>query len=365
MSSRVNFEKFHNLMVEEGYGGALVSPGSNLRYLTGLSPSATLERLFLLIVPAEGEPIILAPKMYEEEVSDVWFGKMVFWEDGEDPYRIFGELVRPIIRSGKSRKWLVEDSMPAMFMLRLREHIGGLELHLLSSIISNLRMFKSSEEVEYVRRAAEICRKVLYKLVEEGVEGKSERELAAYIEYLVKSFNADVSFEPIVASGPNGANPHHTPSSRVVRRGDLVVLDFGARYKGYCSDITRTLAIGEVDREAEKVYEIVEEAQQAGLNACREGVEAGEVDLAVRKTIGRYGYEKYFTHRTGHGLGLDIHEEPYIAPNSKTVLKEGMIFTIEPGIYLPRRFGVRVEDDVVIEGGRGVKVLEIEHVFKI
>ncbi len=235
-------------------------------------------------------------------------------------------------------------------------------LYSLSPVISELREIKDEDEIKVLKKAAKIADKMFYKLMDEELEGKSEKELANMIEYMMKNeFDADgVSFDPIVASGPNGANPHHTPSTRKIRKGDVVIFDYGAKYLGYCSDITRTVVVGSPSEEVKKVYEIVKESQETAFQQVKEGITAGDIDSAARNVIAKYGYDKYFIHRTGHGLGIDVHEEPYISPGNTKLLKEGMVFTIEPGIYLHGKFGIRIEDDVVVLNKKGVRLTEAE-----
>lgn len=360
MMQKNNFIKFCMKLSEE-YSGAMVSPGPNLYYLTGLQPASTLERLFLLIVSDKGDTIILAPKLYEEEVKASWIENTIFWGDDDDPYQLLNEVLGSLNPLSKPQKWLIEDTMPVSVFLKVQKQARGIEFNPLSTIISQLRMRKSDEELEFHKRAADIVDKVFEKIIEYEFRGKTEKEVAEQIEYLIKSFSANgIAFEPAVASGPNSANPHHSPGNRLIKDGDLVVIDYGAKCKGYCSDITRTIAVGEIPAEAKKVYEIIKEAQQIGIETVRENISAEDIDAAVRNIIERYGYGKYFIHRTGHGLGLEVHEEPYIAPNSKTVLHEGMIFTIEPGIYLPGMFGIRIENDVALINGKGLKLTNAE-----
>ncbi len=181
------------------------------------------------------------------------------------------------------------------------------------------------------------------------MENKTEKQISKLIEELIYEYGGEsMSFSPIVASGPNSADPHHASNSRIIKKGDIVVLDYGAKYKGYCSDITRTIAIGEMSEEAKKIYNIVREAQQNGIDAVKKGILAKDIDYATRKIIASYGYGLYFIHRTGHGIGLDVHEDPFITSSNSEVIQNGMVFTIEPGIYLPNKFGIRIEDDVLV-----------------
>ncbi len=345
------------------WDAALITPGTNFYYLTGLNPLGTLERLFLLVIPSSSSPFLIAPKLYETELKDFPF-RTYFWSDNEDPYLLFRAKMGEItIKKGRI---LVEDHMPAGILLRLLSALKGYQLEPLSPLLSEFRMRKSAEEIELLKKAAEIVDKVFYHIIEnEDLRGMQESEVAYLIESLIRKFGGEgLSFPPIVASGPNGANPHHTPGERKIRDGDLVIMDYGAIYRGYCSDITRTVGIGEISAEARKVYEIVKEAQETAFQNVREGVKAKEIDLAARHVIESYGYGEYFVHRTGHGLGLDVHEEPYITPTNERVLENGMVFTIEPGIYLPGKLGVRIEDDVYI-AGKGIRLTQADRELKI
>ncbi len=361
MDYRKRISKLQEVMRKEEAVGALVAPGSNFYYLTGINPLGSLERLFLLLIPAEEEPSIIAPQLYENELDSWELGRVFLWRDGENPYALFASILAK--NFPEKGRLLVDDTMPVGTLLKA-EFLQSYKLDTLNSLLSGLRVIKSEEEVKLLKKAAKIVDKVFYNLLEEGIEGRSEKELAAWIEYLVKSLGADgVSFEPIVASGPNGANPHHRPTDRKIRQGDVIVLDYGAKYRGYCSDITRTVFVGEPSEEAKTVYEIVKEAQEKAFQTVREGVTAGDVDRTARGYIVRAGYGECFTHRTGHGLGLDVHEEPYISPGNSTILAEGMVFTIEPGIYLPGKFGIRIEDDVAVLNGRGERLTKAEREF--
>ncbi|WP_461866338.1 aminopeptidase P family protein [Thermococcus sp.] len=355
MDYRRRISKLREMMEENEAVGALIAPGSNFYYLTGINPLGSLERLFLLLIPSEGEPAIIAPQLYENELSTWELGRLFLWHDGEDPYQLFRRVLEE--NFPKNGKLLVDDTMPVGTLLKA-EFLENYKLNTLSLLISELRVIKSHEEIKLLKKAAEIVDKVFYTLLEEKIEGRSEKELAAWIEYLIKSLGADgISFEPIVASGPNGANPHHRPTDRKIKRGDVIVFDYGAKWKGYCSDITRTVVIGEPSEEVKSAYETVKEAQERAFQTVRGGIAAGDVDRAAREYIEKAGYGKYFTHRTGHGLGLDVHEEPYISPGNSTILREGMVFTIEPGIYLPGKFGIRIEDDVFVKK-RGIRLTE-------
>jgi len=351
-------EKLASLMQNSGISGAIVSPGTNLFYLTGLSPSATLERLFALLISSNGEVSLIAPKLYENELRGCWIENIVIWSDSENPYTILSDLIRKSF--GRSGKIAIDDNMQAAHILRAYESLRAYDLAPLGPLISRLRIVKDEEEIKLMSEAAKIADKVIERIISEKLVGKKEKELARFIENEIVDLGADkFSFDAIVASGPNGANPHHTPTERKISEGDLLIVDFGAKYKGYCSDITRTFSIGKPSERALEVYNIVKEAQEEAFQTVREGVIAKEVDAVARKIIASKGYGERFIHRTGHGLGLDIHEEPYIAQNSDVELRNGMTFTIEPGIYLEGEFGVRIEDDVAVINGRGERLTKM------
>ncbi len=350
----MRLKKFVSLMKAKGFDGALISPGSNLYYLTGLKIHEAGERLTLLVVNPEGDFQILAPSLYENVIQDA---PVTFWRDGENPYARLAEILKELdLLSGRI---LVENTMRADWLIGVLK-LGSFEFHPLSILMRELRMRKDTKEIRLMEKAARVADNVFEEILSWDLTGMKERELALRIEIEIRERSDGISFEPIVASGENGANPHHEPGERKLRKGDMVILDYGAKWRGYCSDITRTIALGKPDERLIKVYEVVKEAQERAFQAVKEGIRAGDIDAMARKTIEEAGYGKYFTHRTGHGLGLDVHEEPYIGPGEGTVLENGMTFTIEPGIYLPCLGGVRIEDDVTVIGGRGKRLTRAE-----
>lgn len=343
----MRLQKLVSLMEERDFDGALISPGTNLYYLTGLHIHEAGERLTVLVVNADGEYRLLAPGLYENVIRNF---PVTFWRDGENPYDKLAWILAELHLSGG--RLLIEDTMRADWLINVMK-LGPFEFHPLSSLVKELRMRKDKHEIEAMKHAAKAADRVFEELLSWDLLGMRERELALKIELALRELSDGISFEPIVASGENAANPHHAPGNRRLRKGDMVILDYGAKWNGYCSDITRTIALGRPNERLAEIYEVVKEAQENAYQAVREGVPAREVDSAARGTIARAGYTEYFTHRTGHGLGLDVHEEPYIGPDSGTVLENGMTFTIEPGIYIPGLGGVRIEDDVVVQEGRG------------
>jgi Xaa-Pro dipeptidase len=225
-------------------------------------------------------------------------------------------------------------------------------------VLAGLRLRKDQAEVEAMRRAVKIAQDALEAMIPLIKIGMTEKELSAelVVQLLKHGSEPELPFAPIVSGGPNGANPHASPGERKLQAGDLLVVDWGATCDGYISDLTRTFAVGEVDDEYQKIHKIVQEANAAGRLAAKPGVPCANVDKAAREVIEKAGYGVYFTHRTGHGIGMEAHEEPYMRGDNMQLLEPGMAFTVEPGIYLPERNGVRIEDNVVI-AETGVDVL--------
>jgi len=244
---------------------------------------------------------------------------------------------------------------------------GGLTLVSTDEIVERLRLVKDAHEIEMLRRGGQLLSQVALEVVRDAREGMTEQELAAKIDWRIKSAGFErCSFETIVASGPNSAQPHAHAGERVLAAGDLVVLDFGGVYGGYCVDLTRTVALGQPDAEMQRVYHAVLEAQNAAIAASKAGVRAGDIDAAARQALGRHDLAKAFGHSTGHGLGVEIHEAPRVGPRREAtadapappddLIEPGMVFTIEPGAYIPGWGGVRIEDDVLVTE-EGVEML--------
>ncbi len=342
-------------MRENDFNGALISPGTNLYYLTGLYPNEVGERITLLVINADGGYHLLAPSLYESTIQDF---PVTFWRDGENPYEKLAWILAEFELS--SGRILIEDTMRADWLMNIMKlGNGNFEFYPLSLLMRELRMRKEPKEIRLMEVAAKVADRVFEELLGSDLLGMREKELALKIEMFIRELSDGISFKPIVASGENGADPHHAPGDRRLRKGDMVILDYGAKWKGYCSDITRTVALGRPDEKLVEIYEVVREAQERAYKAVRAGIKAKDVDATARETIGKAGYGKYFTHRTGHGLGLDVHEDPYIGPDGEVVLENGMAFTVEPGIYIPGLGGVRIEDDVAVIDGRGKRLTRV------
>lgn len=332
-----------------GVDAIVITPGADMRYFLGGSV-ASHERLTALIVPAQGAPRMLVPLLERPG----WSGSpaedlgLAFstWADGEDPY------ARAVaVFPADARVLAVDYHMPAVHALGLQAALPGSELRLAGETIAELRMRKSAGEVEALQAVGAAIDRVHRRIGEWLRPGRTENEVAADIAAAIVEEGHERADFVIVGSGPNGASPHHEASDRVIGAGELVVIDIGGPApSGYNSDCTRTYVTngGDVDPEAREVYEVVRAAQAAGVAAARPGVTAESVDAASRQVIEDAGYGEYFITRTGHGIGLEVHEHPYLVAGNAQVLEPGMAFSVEPGIYLPGRFGVRIEDIVVV-----------------
>ncbi|QKG92326.1 aminopeptidase P family protein [Halorubrum salinarum] len=339
---------------EAGAAGLVAFPSRNLQYLTGFAEEPG-ERHFFLVVPAasaaDPEPALLVPALYETQIREATtVGEVRTWSDGDDPVAATRELLAD--RGLDSGRLLVDDTMWARFTQDLRAAAPDAEWGLASEALADLRVRKDDAELTALREAAGVADAVVGDLRDLGADavGMTEAALAEWIaDRLTERGGRGVSFETVVGAGENGAKPHHGHGDREIRAGEPVVLDFGTRVDGYPSDQTRTLAFGGEPSEAyREVHEVVREAQAAGVEAVGPGVPASAVDRAAREVVEAAGYGDAFVHRTGHGVGLDVHEEPYLVAGNDRPLEPGMVCSVEPGIYLDGRFGCRIEDLVVV-----------------
>ena len=334
-------------MREEGLDLLILGPTTNAFYFTGLKTYPD-ERLQLVLIPSSGRPAAVLPDMYREKAAEVIEGAfpLLTWSDQQDPL----DLVREAAGGRAFARIAVDDTVWASHLLGLMGLFPESAFEAASRLVSFLRVFKDEEEILLMGRAGELADRVMEKVQDEIRPDMREKELAFFIEGAYRQLGAeDISFKPIVASGPNGASPHHSSGDRKFQDGDFIVVDCGGLLHGYCSDITRTFCLGKASREMKKVYRAVKEANQRAFEAVAAGGCSGEdADRAARQVITAAGYGPYFTHRTGHGIGMDVHEEPYLVEGNKGKLLPGMAFSIEPGIYLPGRFGVRIEDIVAV-----------------
>lgn len=350
---QIRVHKVQGLMEEHGCSLLAVSPGADMLFLSGFFDQS-LERLLLLVVPQKGDPFFIAPELYVDQIREKSpFHPACIWKDSEGPSQALERAVADHDQAGV--RVFVDEGMRAGFLLMLEGALPRARFASASPIIRGLRMRKSPEEIRLLATAASIADHALDQISKQRFRGMTELALARVLEEAMVGRGAEqVAFETLVASGPNSALPHHRAGQRKVEAGDVVILDFGCRVGGYCSDITRTFVCGEPSAQVRKVYAAVAEAQDRAVQAVRPGVAAQEIDRIARATIAAAGYGEQFLHRTGHGIGLDVHEEPYIVTGNALGLDTGMTFSVEPGVYLAGQFGVRVEDivEVTASGAR-------------
>jgi Xaa-Pro aminopeptidase len=333
----------------EGLDAMLVTHLPNIRYLTGFSGSTAM-----LVLEREGAPTLVTDSRYVTQAREEAAGCSL------EPVReTYEQTLARWLSKNKIRRLAFEELHLNVAQLRFLEAAtsGGTDLVASRERVERLRMVKDHEEIEQLRRAASGLRKVLEGWMKRIEPGALEQDLAAELDYGLRRFGYERNaFETIVASGPRSALPHGRPTARRLESGDAVVVDFGGMMGGYASDVTRTFAVGSPPEELRSLYEIVATAQQAAIETARPGVRAEEVDRTARQVIERSGLGDHFGHGTGHGLGLEVHEAPWIRRGSSVYLEPGMVFTVEPGIYLPERFGVRLEDDLLVTE-RGAELL--------
>ncbi|MDT5299109.1 MAG: hypothetical protein QOG79_2351 [Mycobacterium sp.] len=341
-----------------GLAGLVITPGYDLRYLLG-SRAQTFERLTALVL-GSGEPTVVVPRMELASLKESAVPELGLsvrdWVDGEDPYQLVADAL-----GGAPAATAVTDSMPALHLLPLAEVLGVVPV-LATDVLRRLRMIKDAAEIDALRKAGAAIDRVHARVPEFLVPGRTEADVAADIAAaIVAEGHSEVAFI-IVGSGPNGADPHHECSDRELRAGDVVVVDIGGPYDpGYNSDSTRTYSIGTPDPEVARRYSILQEAQRAAVATVRPGVTAEQVDAAARDVLAAAGLAEAFVHRTGHGIGLSVHEEPYIVAGNDLPLQEGMAFSVEPGIYFPGEWGARIEDIVVVTGDGVMAVNQQPH----
>jgi Xaa-Pro aminopeptidase len=331
---------------DAGLTGLVITPGYDLRYLTG-SRAQTFERLTALVLSASGAATVVVPRLELASLKGSAIAELGLtvrdWVDGDDPYQLVSAAL-----GGAPAATAVTDSMPALHLLPLAGVLGVLPA-LATDVLRRLRMVKEECEIDALRKAGSAIDRVHARVPDFLVPGRTEADVAADIaEAIVAEGHSEVAFV-IVGSGPHGADPHHSYSDRELQAGDIVVVDIGGAYEpGYHSDSTRTYSIGEPGPDVAQQYSILQRAQRAAYAAVRPGVTAEQVDAAARDVLAEAGLAEYFVHRTGHGIGLSVHEEPYIIAGNDLPLAAGMAFSIEPGIYFPGRWGARVEDIVVV-----------------
>jgi len=338
---------------EEGLRGAVVVPGPNMTYFTGVK-SLLLERPFMLLVPAEGEAHLVAPTFESGPYADGPVQMDIHpWTDSEGSAGAIAKAAKGV---GLKGRWGVEGRVPFLYLDRLLKEASP-KFRNAEPILQGMREVKDEAEIKLLKKSASILSRAFEEFPAMLREGRTELEVAKEATDAIYAKGATSVDDMLVQSGVKAADPHGLPSGKKMRKGEGIIIDVGATFEGYYSDITRTFCVGE-NRDLEKVYGAVLAANVAGIAKSARGVRVGDVDGAARGTLKRAGLAEYFTHSTGHGLGLEIHEAPYIVEGGKEKLDGGMCFTVEPGAYIRGKLGVRIEDDVLVEGKKGVAITD-------
>ncbi len=333
------------LMEESGVDLLMIGPSSDFRYLTGHVPHLS-ERLTALILPWRGKGTIVVPRLEAPLIAHLRERfDFAVWDETDNPL----ERVATVARETHSESVGVNDQLWSGFLLRLQKALPNATYQSGNDVLSKLRAVKDETELDLLREASrrtdaaweEFC-------ATERLTGRTEREVANRLAAIMEKHGMPEIAFMIVGSGPNGSSPHHRTGDRVIQSGDPVVIDFGGIHEGYYSDITRTPVAGEPHPDFVEIYNVVVEAQQAAFESIKPGVACQDVDRAARKVITDHGYGEYFIHRLGHGIGLTGHEDPYLVEGNTEPMQAGMVFSDEPGIYIPDKWGVRIEDSVVV-----------------
>jgi len=343
-------KKLQRAIRAQNLNGVILVPGANLRYYTGVK-SLLMERTFLFLVPKDEDPHLVAPTL---ESGPYKTGPLKIeihsWTDNEGPTHALREVITQLNISGK---WGMEGRTPFRF-ISLLANLTRTDFHQAESCLQELRQVKDEEEIRCLKRSASILCKSFLSIPSLIKPGMRELDLASKLAQTIRANGADDLDDILVQSGESSADPHHIASSRRIRRRESIVIDTGCTCSGYYSDITRTIMIGD-DKKFEDMYRKVLEANTAAIKESNTGRTTGAVDYAARQTLRRYDLDRFFVHRTGHGLGLEVHEAPYIVENGSQILQPSMAFTIEPGIYIPSRMGIRIEDNLLTtKGGHSV-----------
>ncbi|MCB8985011.1 MAG: aminopeptidase P family protein [Ardenticatenaceae bacterium] len=336
-------------MTTRGLDGIVLMPGPNQVYISGMHTHVS-ERPILLFLPANDTPAVIIPGLEAMKAKDAGVAaeRIFAWTDEEWFEGAFARAAEVLGLDGAH--WGVEALYMRVLELEALQKVApSLRTSHAEPAIMALRAVKDANELATMERAVAIAERAIERLLPLIKIGQTEKQVANMLTNLLYEEGADtMAFSPIVSTGPNGASPHAVPTDRALADGDFLVVDWGAYVDGYPSDITRTFAVGHIDPEMARIYEVVQLANQQGKLAAKPGTTGEAVDHAAREVIEDAGYGKYFIHRTGHGLGLEVHESPSMVAGNREPLAAGNVFTVEPGIYLPGRGGVRIEDDVVV-----------------
>lgn len=333
-------DKFKKIIAEKKLKAALISKAENCSYLSGF----TGDDSFLLI--SSEKDLFITDSRYTEQAAAQAVDFQILEYKGAMLDALSEEL-----KKNKIKVLGFEDNYTVFSMYKNMKKKLGVRLEPLGNSVVTLRSVKDEHELRIIKKAARIADDAFEHILGFIKPGISEKEISAEIEYYMKKNGAEkCAFDTVVASGERSSMPHGVASDRILKNGDTITLDYGAVVSGYCSDITRTVFLGKPQDEVLEIYNVVQDAQKMGIDGAREGLAGREIDSIARDHIKEKGFYEYFGHGLGHGIGLEIHEEPRLSPKSETIMKNGMVVTVEPGIYIPGKYGVRIEDDIVING---------------
>ncbi len=343
-------------LTEHNQDAVICALGLNFQYVFGLGAHPS-ERLVLAVLPKDQPPKIILPAFETGNFTKhtpMEKENLIGWEETENPFEMVKTLFEKTNLSGKNV--VVSPQMPYSFFSRIQNQVPSVNFHDGLSLFENLRMKKTAKELQYLRKASELSAQGIELGFENLREGITEIELATIIRQYYTEQGTDKEPFVIVQFGENAADPHAGPSSRKLHQGDVVLIDAGMTHQGYWGDITNTTFFGEPSEEFLKCYAIVEDANEQGVRAAKVGASGANVDRAARSVIEASGYGEYFISRTGHGIGLDVHEAPYIISTNNRALELNNVFTVEPGIYIAGKFGIRIEDDVIAQSATGERL---------
>lgn len=349
MMNAQRLQRLTQEILSHGLDGIALVPGPNMVYISGIHAHLS-ERPIVLFIPADDDPAIIIPTLEEVKALDAGIpqGHIFSWTDEQGYTEAFQQACAHLEVSD----YLMGVEALHMRVLELellQRYAPGLTITHAEPVMTALRIVKDDAEIEAMVRATRIAENAMHRTMPRIKAGMTEKRVAAMLTQALLEAGADaIAFGPIVSAGPNGASPHAVPTDRPLQSGDLLVIDWGVFVDGYPSDITRTFAIGKIDPELERVYQVVKLANEQGKAAARPGASGHDIDQAAREVIEEAGYGSFFIHRTGHGLGLEVHEPPYIMAGNTTPIEIGNVFTVEPGIYIPGKGGVRIEDNLVM-----------------
>lgn len=341
--------KCQDQTMAHGLDGVALMPGPNMLYISGMHAHAS-ERPILLFIPADDEPAVIIPELeaMKAEAAGIDANRIFAWND-QDGYLGAFQKACAMLELSDYLLGVEALRMRVLEFELLRRYAPGMQTAHAETVMNVLRLRKDAQELAAMRRAAQVAETALQKLLPRIKVGQTEKQIAALlVQELLAAGSQATPFNPIVSAGPNSASPHAVPTDRPIQEGDLLVIDWGAMIEDYPSDITRTFAVGNIEPEFHRIYNAVLLANEEGKRVSRPGMTGEAIDRAARDVIEDAGYGAYFIHRTGHGLGLETHEYPSLVAGEKESLPPGTVFTVEPGIYLPGRGGVRIEDDVVL-----------------